>query len=206
MRARQKSKVLDLNDLDANPLREFENWFQLATQSGEKNPDAMTLATCSLKGVPSSRTVLYKGLLKGSFKVFTNYQSRKGKELIENPRAALTFYWKALNRQVRVEGRVTRMPKSTAESYFHSRPRLSQLGAWASKQSSIIPNRAYLMGRLKHYEMMFHGTTIPLPEHWGGFLLKPERLEFWIEGDFRLHDRFEYVKKGGRWKRVRLSP
>jgi pyridoxamine 5'-phosphate oxidase len=203
---------MDITDLKRNPLAEFENWFALAVKSGEKHPDAMTLATCTKSGVPSARVVLYKGLSKGAFRIFTNLESRKARELVSNPRAALAFHWKQLDRQVRVEGRIHAMPRPEAEKYFHSRPRTSQLGAWASKQSSVIPSREALLGRLRHYEMLFEGREVDLPEHWGGFLLVPERMEFWIDGEFRLHDRFEYTRKvpvrgkPGAWKRVRLSP
>lgn len=199
-------KSLSLSQLDRNPLREFEKWFQLAVKTGEKHPDAVTLASCSRLGAPSCRVVLYKGLSKGCFRIFTNYESRKGRELLENPKAALCFHWKTLDRQLRIEGRVKRMGRAEAETYFHSRPRISQLGAWASQQSSVIPSREALLARLKHYELYFEGKAVPLPEHWGGFLLMPERMEFWIDGEFRLHDRFEYLKRRGRWARVRLSP
>ncbi len=203
---------MDITDLQRNPLAEFETWFDLAVKSGEKHPDAMTLATCTKGAVPSARVVLYKGLSKGAFRIFTNLESRKARELISNPRAALAFHWKQLDRQVRIEGRILSMPRKEAEKYFHSRPRTSQLGAWASKQSTVIPNREALIGRLRHYEMLFEGREVELPKHWGGFLLVPERIEFWIDGEFRLHDRFEYTRKvpargkPGAWKRVRLSP
>jgi pyridoxamine 5'-phosphate oxidase len=203
---------MDIQDLQRNPVAEFEKWFDLAVKSGEKLPDAMILATCTKSGHPSARAVLYKGISKGAFRIFTNLQSRKARELISNPRAALAFHWKVLDRQVRVEGRIQPMPRNQVEKYFHSRPRTSQLGAWASKQSSVIPSRDALLGRLKHYEMMFEGREVPLPDHWGGFLLVPERIEFWIDAEFRLHDRFEYSRKlplrgkPGAWKRARLSP
>jgi len=203
---------MDLTDLQRNPLAEFENWFGLAVKSGEKHPDAMTLATCTRRGVPSARVVLYKGLSKGAFRIFTNLESRKARELAANPRAALAFHWKAIDRQVRIEGRILPMPRREVENYFHSRPRMSQLGAWASKQSAVIPSREALLGRLRHYELLFEGREVPLPGHWGGFLLVPERIEFWIDGEFRLHDRFEYSRtlpargRPGAWKRVRLSP
>ena len=212
MRKQQADKNPDLNDLSRNPLKEFESWYADALSSGEKHPDSMTLSTCTKRGRPSGRIVLYKGLSKGRFCIFTNYGSRKGHELIENPFASLTFHWKLLDRQVRVEGRVFKMSRRESEKYFHSRPRTSQLGAWASKQSSPIPNREYLLARVKHFELMFQDRTIPIPENWGGFHLIPERIEFWIDGEFRLHDRFEYSRKvsasgtPGKWSRCRVSP
>jgi pyridoxamine 5'-phosphate oxidase len=194
--------------LHKNPLVQFESWYSEAIASGEKHPDAMTLATATRKGAPSARIVLYKGLSKGAFRLFTNYESRKGRELIENPRAALTFHWKALDRQVRIEGRIRTMSKAESKRYFHSRPRPSQIGAWASRQSQPIASRELLMERVRHYELMFEGREVPLPPHWGGFLLLPERIEFWKDGEFRLHDRFLFERaRGSRsWKSCRLSP
>ncbi len=212
MKPKSSPRHVDLADLHRNPLKEFEAWFDAAVQSGEKHPDAMTLATCTRQGMPSARVVLYKGLAKGGFRIFTNYESRKGRELISNPRAALTFHWKKLDRQIRVEGRILKLSRTESARYFHSRPRTSQLGAWASMQSRPIASRDALLGRLRHYELLFKETEVPLPDHWGGFLLIPSRIEFWIDGEFRLHDRFEYVRslpargRPGTWKRARLSP
>ncbi|MBU6374714.1 MAG: pyridoxamine 5'-phosphate oxidase [Bdellovibrionales bacterium] len=203
---------VDLRDLHRNPLTEFKKWFSLFVKSGEDQPEAMTLATATLRGFPSARVVLYKGVSPAGFRIFTNLDSRKGRELRSNPRAALVFHSKKLNRQIRVEGIVRPMTRSAVAKYFQTRPRMSQLGAWASKQSSAIANRDALIHRLRHYEQLFSGKKVALPDHWGGFLLVPERLEFWIEGEFRLHDRFEYTRtlsktgKPGPWTRVRLSP
>ena len=208
----KKTGRVDITDLHRDPLVEFKKWYRMMEDSGEKHPDAMTLATATKKGAPSARVVLYKGISKGAFRIFTNLQSRKGREMRENPQAALTFHSKALDRQVRVEGKVTLMPRNEVEKYFYSRPRMSQLGAWASQQSTPIKSREALLGRLRHYEILFEGRKVPLPEHWGGLLLLPEKIEFWIDGEFRLHDRFEYSRKiptggkPGHWKRVRLSP
>ncbi|MEN9723655.1 MAG: pyridoxine-5-phosphate oxidase [Pseudomonadota bacterium] len=205
-------KKFELTTLNKNPLKEFEAWFAAAQKSGELTPDAMTLSTCSRDGRPSARVVLYKGLSRGAFRIFTNLESRKGRELKANPFAALTFHWRTLARQVRIEGKIVPMPRAQAEKYFHSRPRNSQLGAWASKQSTPIASRDFLMKRLAHYDALFQNKTIPLPEHWGGFLLQPDRLEFWIDGEFRLHDRFEFVRRLNArgtlqgWMRQRLSP
>ncbi|NDD90671.1 pyridoxamine 5'-phosphate oxidase [bacterium] len=203
---------VDLGDLHKNPLTEFKKWFSLIEKSGDDQPEAMTLATATRKGIPSARVVLYKGVSPAGFRIFTNLESRKGRELRANPRAALVFHSKKLNRQIRIEGQVRPMPRAAVAKYFQTRPRMSQLGAWASKQSATIPNREALIHRLHHYEHLFSGKKVSLPDHWGGFLLVPERMEFWIEGEFRLHDRFEYSRtisksgKPGPWQRVRLSP
>lgn len=191
-----------------NPIRHFESWFRAAQRAGEKHPDAMTLATATKSGVPSARVVLYKGISGGNFKIFTNAQSRKGQELRSNPRAALCFHWKTLDKQVRIEGKIRPMPRKEAEKYFHSRPRQSQIGAWASHQSQTIPSRKHLLQRAKLFEKKFEGQIIPMPPYWGGFLLVPERIEFWIDGKFRLHDRFLFERKRGssQWKVSRLSP
>lgn len=191
-----------------NPIRHFESWFRAAQRAGEKHPDAMTLATATKSGVPSARVVLYKGISGGNFKIFTNAQSRKGQELRSNPRAALCFHWKTLDKQVRIEGKIRPMPRKEAEKYFHSRPRQSQIGAWASHQSQTIPSRKHLLQRAKLFEKKFEGQSIPMPPYWGGFLLVPERIEFWIDGKFRLHDRFLFERKRGssQWKVSRLSP
>jgi len=197
-----------VSKMRGNPIRHFESWFRAAQRAGEKHPDAMTLATASKKGAPSARIVLYKGISEGRFKIFTNFESRKGKELRSNPRAALCFHWKALDRQVRIEGRIRVMPRQDAVKYFHSRPRQSQIGAWASHQSQVIPSRRYLLQRARHFEKQFEGQAIPMPSYWGGFLLVPERIEFWVDGKFRLHDRFVFEKTGRspEWKVRRLSP
>ncbi|MFN7684194.1 MAG: pyridoxamine 5'-phosphate oxidase [Oligoflexia bacterium] len=198
--------------MKGNPLVHFEKWFDAAVAAGEKHPDAMALATCSRKGIPSVRIVLYKGLSKGrskgAFRLFTNYESRKGKELLSNPHAALTFHWKQLDRQIRIEGSVRKMSRAESEEYFHSRPRLSQIGAWASQQSRPIASREILIERVRHYELLFKDKPVALPPHWGGFLLVPSRIEFWQEGEFRLHDRFVFSRKkaSSSWTVERLSP
>jgi pyridoxamine 5'-phosphate oxidase len=212
MKTRAAKRSIDLKDLHRNPLMEFQKWFEMAVKAGEKHPDAMTLATSSTLGRPSARIVLYKGLSHGAFRIFTNLESRKALELSSNPYAALGFHWKVLDRQLRVEGRIHPMSRVEAKKYFHSRPRTSQLGAWASKQSTVIASRETLLARLQHYELLFQGRDVPLPEHWGGFLLVPESIEFWIDGEFRLHDRFLYTRRmtktgrAGSWARTRLSP
>ncbi len=199
---------MEITELHSNPLKQIETWYQEAIESGEKHPDAMTLATCTPKGVPSARIVLYKGISKGGIQLFTNFDSRKGREMISNPRAALAFHWKQLDRQMRIEGAIRPMTRQESERYFKSRPRMSQIGAWASRQSEPLASRDVLMGRVRHYEILFQGQDVPLPPHWGGFRLVPEKIEFWSDGQYRLHDRFVYSKsrKTGRWTRIRLFP
>jgi pyridoxamine 5'-phosphate oxidase len=217
-------------DLDADPLAQFHQWFAdahqaqtaggwlrrvgvgfykwLQTAFGVRaiDPNAMTLATVDAQGRPSARTVLLKGADERGFIFFTNHESRKGRELAGNPHAALAFYWKDLERQICVSGMVERIPGDEAERYFHSRPRGSQIGAWASKQSVPIPDREFLEARWRETEARFP-DQVPLPPFWGGYVLHPERIEFWQGGASRLHDRFQYTRQAdGTWKIERLSP
>lgn len=193
-------------DLDANPLKQFERWFADAQAAAPVDPNAMTLATVGANGAPSVRTLLLKGIDERGFLFFTNYRSRKARELEMNPRAAIVFYWRELERQVAAEGVVEKLTALEAEIYFHSRPRGSQIGAWASQQSTPIPNREFLEKCFADAEAKFPGD-IPIPPFWGGYVLKPERIEFWQGGASRLHDRFEYLKQpDGTWKVQRLSP
>lgn len=195
-----------LSDFDQNPLRQFQKWYKAAEKYGMKQPEAVTLATASRQGVPSARIVLFKGLNKEGFTFYTNYQSRKAKELDSNPRAALAFYWPGLDRQIRIEGQVIRVSAKESDRYWATRPRESQVGALASKQSSIVSGWPYLQNKIAKIEKLHLGKPIPRPETWGGYCLVPNRIEFWELGHFRLHDRFCYVKKAGKWKLVQLSP
>ena len=221
--------ALDRAALAANPLAQFESWFREATgdraqsrwrkigialyklwsaicnhRPGDIN--AMTLATVDPAGRPSTRTVLLKSVDERGFIFFTNYGSRKGRELTGNPNAALTFFWSDLERQVCVAGAVTKLPAAESEAYFKSRPRGSRLAAWASNQSEPVPDRAVLEAKWREFERKFPGD-IPLPPHWGGFILKPEQIEFWQGRPSRLHDRFSYTRQpDNSWTLQRLSP
>jgi len=190
----------------ANPLDLFQTWFADARKSGLYLPEAMTVATCSPEGKPSARTVLLKSADGSGFVFFTNYGSRKAGELDANPFASLLFHWPILQRQVRIEGSVTRVSRAESETYFHSRPRGSQIGAWASKQSEKLASRAELQGRVDELEATFKDQAIPLPEYWGGYRIQPARMEFWQGRPFRLHDRLIFEKAGDEWKTHRLYP
>lgn len=220
---------LDRDDLNTDPIPQFQKWFGQAalTHSGSRirqigialyklwqallgrapaDVNAMTLATVSADGVPSSRTVLLKGVDARGFIFFTNYESRKGGELTANPNAALTFFWPELERQVCVAGKASKLSASESEAYFKSRPRGSQLGAWASNQSSVVEDRAALEKHWQEAEARFP-KDVPMPPYWGGYVLAPDRIEFWQGRPSRLHDRFCYTRQpDGKWKLERLSP
>jgi pyridoxamine 5'-phosphate oxidase len=199
---------MEFHYLAKNPFQQFHDWFKEAELKADmKNPNAMNLATVGKDGKPSSRMVLLKGVSEKGFVFFTNYNSRKGLELTQSGEAALCFYWDKLQRQVRVEGKVQRLSREESTVYFHTRPRGSQIAAWASNQSEEIPSREFLDKRVQEQEQRFHNVDpIPLPENWGGFLLIPETVEFWVGQTNRLHDRFVYERKGEEWKIKRLSP
>lgn len=194
--------------LDPDPIRQFSIWLAEATaKSGLPNPNAMTLATASSDGAPSARVVLLKEHGPEGFVFYTNYGSAKGRELEDNPRAALVFHWDPLQRQVRVTGTVRRVSRGESEAYFHTRPRRSQLAAWASRpQSGVLPSRATLEAAFSEAEQRFAGGDVPLPPFWGGYRVVPERIEFWIGQTHRLHDRFLYVRDGDGWRVQRLAP
>jgi pyridoxamine 5'-phosphate oxidase len=192
--------------LGPDPLTVFEGWYAEAAAQKLPAADAMTLATASLDGRPSARTVLYKGLFDGGVCFVSNYASVKGQELAQNPQAALVFFWPAMNRQVRFEGRVERASSAWSDHYFAARARSSQIGAWASAQSQVLVSRAVLEERIRETEARFAGRAVERPEFWGGYRLLPERVEFWLGQDARLHDRFSYRPSGASWIAQRLSP
>ena len=166
----------------------------------------MTLATADTRGRPSLRVVLYKGIDQGGFLIFTNYRSRKAKELFENPYAALVFYWPHVDKQVRIEGSIEKITQEESQKYFETRPFESKISAWVSEQSQPIPDREYLLARHRNYENEFERAGVCCPDFWGGFRLIPEHFEFWLARDHRLHDRFRYEKNGDSWEIVRLAP
>jgi pyridoxamine 5'-phosphate oxidase len=198
---------LDEKTVDPNPFVLFRRWFDEASASGSRLPDAMTLATATKDGKPSARMVLLKQVDEQGFVFFTNYNSRKARELDANPHASLVCYWVQLDRQVRVEGSVERVSASESDAYFHTRPRESQIGAITSPQSEAIESRAFLEQRFHDFENMYRDRTIPRPAHWGGYRLNPERIEFWQNREGRLHDRILYERQAdGSWSISRLAP
>ena len=192
--------------LSQDPLELFEHWFAEAKRAGVEVPEAMTLATATGGGVPSARMVLLKGADEDGFAFYTGYGSRKSEELEQNPRAALVFYWRPLGRQVRVEGSVERVSEPESAAYFATRPRGSQLAAWASQQSRPLGSREELERRYAELEREYEGRDVPLPLHWGGYRLRPEAIEFWEHRENRLHDRARYTRAREGWKVERLSP
>jgi pyridoxamine 5'-phosphate oxidase len=194
-------------DLARDPFRQFEKWFQEAEAAKIPEPNAMTLATATREGRPSARTVLLKGLDGRGFVFYSNYESRKGREIEANPQVALVFPWIAMERQVIIEGALTKVAREESEAYFHSRPRASQLGAWVAQQSTIISGRPVLEDNMKALEKKYAGQEVPLPPNWGGWRVSPETVEFWQGRRSRLHDRLRYrrVKDGG-WSVERLAP
>ena len=191
---------------EKDPFVQFERWFgeRMATQV--KYPEAFTLATASGKGDISARTVLLKSFSNDGFVFFTNYESRKGQQINASGRAAMLFYWPESERQVRIEGSVVEISVEDSYAYFSTRPRISRIGAWASRQSSEIPSRKYLEEEVAAMSAKFRGSKIPLPPHWGGYRIIPDRFEFWQEGEYRLHDRICYSLVKSSWKMSRLSP
>jgi pyridoxamine 5'-phosphate oxidase len=200
------AKSLDEQTVLKNPFEQFELWMTEAISEAVDEPNAMTLATATRDGKPSSRIVLLRGFSPKGFVFFTNYDSQKGAELTENPQASLLFFWAKLERQIRIEGVVSKASRKTSEDYFATRPRESQIGAWASAQSRVIANRRELEEKIIELEAHFEGKKIPLPPFWGGFVVKPFSFEFWQGRKNRLHDRLLYRKTSSAWKIERLSP
>jgi pyridoxamine 5'-phosphate oxidase len=197
---------LDRKDLREDPIEQFRRWFAFAKKAGVYLPNAMALASVDPEGRPSLRMMLLKGVDAGGFVFFTNYESRKGRHFEGNPQAAITMHWVELHRQVRIEGRLEKVSKEESDRYFQSRPRGSRLGAWASRQSEVIPDRGWLKARYREFQRQYEGGDIPLPPFWGGFRLLPDAIEFWQGRPSRLHDRFRYEREDQGWRIVRLSP
>src|SRR5881296_4458145 len=200
-------KGLRRSDLNPVPIKQFGNWFSAAIEAGIRDVNAMSLATAGRDGRPSVRIVLLKSFDQDGFVFFTNYESEKGKQLEENPYAALAFYWIELDRQIRISGKAEKTSREESQTYFRSRPIGSQLSAWASRQSEVLDGRRVLDARMAEMSERFGHQPIPLPPHWGGYRLKPDVIEFWQGRPNRLHDRFRYIRLAdGSWQIDRLAP
>jgi len=207
IRKNYSKKTLSENEILSSPIQQFDQWWQEAIASEIDEVNAMTLATASATGMPSARIVLLKSASADGFVFFTNYNSHKGKELEENPFACLVFFWKELERQVRITGTIEKVSAAESDEYFHSRPVGSRIGAWASPQSSVIGSRETIETNIVKYEQEFEGAEITRPPHWGGYIVKPTLIEFWQGRPNRLHDRIQYSKlQDGIWNMERLAP
>lgn len=207
IRSNYSKQALTEESVAEKPVRQFQVWLEEALNSEVQEPTAMVLSTVNGAGKPSARVVLLKDVSEAGYTFFTNYSSRKGQQLEQNPHAAITFFWPALERQVRVEGPVVKVEAGVSDAYYQSRPRGSRIGAWASPQSQVIESREVLEQRDKEYEQRFAGAgEIPRPEHWGGYRLQPELVEFWQGRPNRLHDRILYELEGENWQIKRLAP
>jgi pyridoxamine 5'-phosphate oxidase len=205
---RKDYHLAELHEADAaaDPVEQFTRWFADAERAKIAEPNVMTLATADAAGRPSARIVLLKAFDAAGFCFFTNRQSHKGRDMAENPRAALVFFWEALERQVRISGKVEEVSREQSIAYFHSRPVKSQVGAWVSQQSRVIATRAELDEKETELLAKFDGQPIPMPDYWGGYRVVPEEIEFWQGRPSRLHDRLRYARVGGDWKIQRLAP
>ena len=203
-----KLRSLDESDVAGNPIDQFTRWWDVAIKSNIDEVNAMTLATATKSGMPSARIVLLKGYDANGFIFFTNYESQKGKELAENPQVALVFFWKELERQVRIDGIIEKVTATESDAYFQSRPAGSRIGAWASPQSKVISGRDVIENNYRVFEKKFPDQeAIPRPPHWGGYIVKPHTIEFWQGRSSRMHDRIQYkIEAGNQWTIQRLAP
>ena len=202
-----RARALHAADLDPDPFVQFEVWFADATEHGQLQPEAMTVATTTVDGQPSARLVLLRGIDERGFTFFTNYQSRKGRELDANPHAAIAFHWPEVLRQIRAVGSVERVSAEDCDAYWFHRPRASRLSAWASEQSEVVGDRDEMEARVEELEQRFTGVDVPRPAWWGGYRVLPVEMEFWQHRDDRLHDRFRYQREAAeRWRVTRLQP
>jgi pyridoxamine 5'-phosphate oxidase len=206
LRREYSSRALNEADADTDPIRQFSAWFAEAVKAELLDANAMTLATVSPAGDPAARIVLLKGFDDSGFVFFTNYESAKGRDLAAHPRACLLFFWRELERQVRITGAIEKVTPAESDEYFHSRPFESQVGAWASAQSTTVASRALLDARYAKLKAEYAGQVVPLPPFWGGYRVAANRMEFWQGRTSRLHDRLLYTREPGGWTRSRLSP
>ncbi|MBW8048732.1 MAG: pyridoxamine 5'-phosphate oxidase [Cytophagales bacterium] len=201
-----KNTNLNKKNIDQDPIKQFNKWLSVAKKTSMIHPEAMTLATSTKDGKPSVRILLLKGVIDSKFIFFTNYQSSKAKEIEVNPYGALLFYWEKLERQVRIKGKIEKIAEKESEDYFKTRPNGSKLGAWASPQSEVIPDRTFLEKNFKEFEEKYKNEEIPRPQYWGGYQLIPSMLEFWQGKPNRLHDRIRYRLENDKWIIERLAP
>lgn len=201
-----KNQKLDKRNIDTDPIKQFNNWFNLAKNTRIIHPEAMILATSTKDGKPSVRALLLKEVIDSKFIFFSNYQSNKAKDIEENPFGALLFYWEKLERQIRITGKIEKITEKESDDYFKTRPKGSKLGAWASPQSKVIPGRTFLEDNFNKFKDKYKGKEIPRPPHWGGYHLIPSKFEFWQGKPNRLHDRISYRKENNTWVIERLAP